>query len=457
MDEDFVFYKVDMQNAFNVVSRQAVLDECSTFFPELIPWASWCYGSHPLLWHPLGQITSESGVQQGDPLGPLLFALVLHKLVASVEADDECFDLLLQAWYLDDGALAGSRPAVLRALHLIEEMGPALGLHVNLAQFIAGKCAESRKLLSGLVDVAAANLQVAVTLLRMCGSFCRMVHIARVTPPSLASDALRSFDEEVQQCFALCTAIEVPNGAWCQAQLGLKCGGLGLRSVSLHAAAAFIASLSSSGFGSADYIHLQQAVVAFNSQVSLPNAISVVSVLGSPTRTQKVLSGMIEDQLFSILLESSSHANRARLLSVAAPHSSSWLSVVPSPGLGLHLESNEYQMAIKWWLGLDTSGESCHQTGAAVLAAETRKLHSNGPKCQELGWSCIPLAVETYGNWDIEAQDTISRLASHLAIHQSSPKSSVVAEIYGRLNMTLIHSIAWPGSSHPPNCLCLCS
>ena len=237
MDEDFIFFKVDMQNAFNVVSRQVVLDECSIFFPELIQWLSWCYGSHPMLWHPLGQITSESGVQQGDPLGPLLFALVLHKLVASVEADDECFDLLLQAWYLDDGALAGSRPAVLWALHLIEEMGPALGLHVNLAKcelfsrkgntsfppdvrcsllpnldilgapigdylycskFIAGKCAESRKLLSGLVDVAAVNLQVAVTLLRMCGSFCRMVHIARVTPPSLASDALRSFDEEVQ-------------------------------------------------------------------------------------------------------------------------------------------------------------------------------------------------------------------------------------------------------------------
>ena len=35
--------------------------------------------------------------------------------------------------------------------------------------------------------------------------------------------------------------------------------------------------------------------------------------------------------------------------------------------------------------------ESCHQAGAAVLAAEARKLHSYGPKCQELGWSCIPL------------------------------------------------------------------
>ncbi|KAL5493989.1 hypothetical protein EMCRGX_G015253 [Ephydatia muelleri] len=34
--------------------------------------------------------------------------------------------------------------------------------------------------------------------------------------------------------------------------------------------------------------------------------------------------------------------------------------------------------------------ESCHQAGAAALAAEACKLHSNGPKCQELGWSCIP-------------------------------------------------------------------
>ena len=80
--------------------------------------------------------------------------------------------------------------------------------------------------------------------------------------------------------------------------------------------------------------------------------------------------------------------------------------------------------------------------GAAALAAEAHKLHSNGPKCQELGWSHIPLAIEMYGNWGKEAHVTISRLASHLAIHQSSPKSSVVAEIYERLNTALIRSIA---------------
>ena len=61
-----------------------------------------------------------------------------------------------------------------------------------------------------------------------------MVHIARVTPPSLASDALSSFDEEVKQCFAMCLAINVTNDAWsmlmdniyratCQAYQHLTC------------------------------------------------------------------------------------------------------------------------------------------------------------------------------------------------------------------------------------------
>ena len=58
----------------------------------------------------------------------MLFALVLRKLVSSIEADDGCFDLSLNLWYLDDGVLAGERSAVVRALHLIEELGPHLGL-----------------------------------------------------------------------------------------------------------------------------------------------------------------------------------------------------------------------------------------------------------------------------------------------------------------------------------------
>ena len=67
-----------------------------------------------------------------------------------------------------------------------------------------------------------------------------MVHIARVTPPSLVSDALEVFDEEVRNSFMLSTAIDISQAAWSQAQLSLRFGGLGFRAVSYHAPAAFI-------------------------------------------------------------------------------------------------------------------------------------------------------------------------------------------------------------------------
>ena len=37
---------------------------------------------------------------------------------------------------MDDGVLAGERSAVVCALHLIEELGPHLGLHINLPKCV---------------------------------------------------------------------------------------------------------------------------------------------------------------------------------------------------------------------------------------------------------------------------------------------------------------------------------
>ena len=71
----------------------------------------------------MGHLSPESGVQQGDLLGPLFFALVLHQIVSSIDADDECLHLLYQAWYLDDGILAGTKSSFLQALSLIEGLG----------------------------------------------------------------------------------------------------------------------------------------------------------------------------------------------------------------------------------------------------------------------------------------------------------------------------------------------
>eukprot|EP00731_Ephydatia_muelleri_P012237 Em0006g1131a len=236
-EEDFVVFKVDMTNAFNLVSRQAVLDECSAFSPKILPWVSWCNGSHPELWLPVGHLSSQSGVQQGDPLGPMLFALVLQKLISTIDADDECLQLLLQAWYLDDGVLAG--------------------------------------------------------------------------------------------------------------------------------------------FGRASNRHLLSAISKFNALVSPTEAIAVESVLSSPL-SQHALCKKLDDHLFQSILMTSSPANK--VLQLTKQSAESTLPMTQS---------------VRSWVTLNDASTS---VGAAAYAAELRKHVANDTRCQELGWTCIPLAVETYGH-----------------------------------------------------------
>ena len=97
--------------------------------------------------------------------------------------------------------------------------------------------------------------------------------------------------------------------------------------------------------------HLQYAI--------LPNNFDILSILRTFTKSTACGPSGLSSQ-FCALFDSSSLPNRAQLLSVASPHAASWLFVVPSPGLNLHLESAEFQTAMKWWLGIDQfSGEKC--------------------------------------------------------------------------------------------------
>ncbi|KAL5493890.1 hypothetical protein EMCRGX_G015125 [Ephydatia muelleri] len=76
---------------------------------------------------------------------------------------------------------------------------------------------------------------------------------------------------------------------------------------------------------------------------------------------------------------------------------------------------------------LTEAGVMC---GSSALVAEARKHNANDSKCAELGWVCIPLAVESYGCWGMEAQQSFSRLA----IQMGCRKSQATTIVYQRLN-----------------------
>ena len=115
--------------------------------------------------------------------------------------------------------------------------------------------------------MAAVDLHVAVSLFRICGSYCKLVHLARTTPPSLSYDSLKFFDEVVRHCFSNYVAVDTDN-----AQLSW---------VADLSHASFI-SLASSGFGSASYHHLVSAISEFNALVSSSDVTTVEFALSSP-------------------------------------------------------------------------------------------------------------------------------------------------------------------------------
>ena len=50
------------------------------------------------------------------------------------------------------------------------------------------------------------------------------------------------------------------------------------------------------------------------------------------------------------------------------------------------------------------------------------------------------IIVESYGAWGKEALEAFSMLASRLATSSSRPKSMVLSELYGRLNLHLVRA-----------------
>jgi hypothetical protein len=73
-------------------------------------------------------IETAVGVQQGDPLTPVLFCMVLKKVINAIT--DSCA-LDINLWFLDDGVIAGPAKEVSRALDVIEQVVFRLHLSEN--------------------------------------------------------------------------------------------------------------------------------------------------------------------------------------------------------------------------------------------------------------------------------------------------------------------------------------
>ncbi|GJU17267.1 putative reverse transcriptase domain-containing protein [Tanacetum coccineum] len=108
-DGSLAMLTVDFSNAFNLVDRTTLLHEVRTRCPSISLWVDFLYGQSARLYVGDDHIGPHDWL--GGPLGPLLFALVLHPLVHRIR---DCCQLLFHAWYLDDGTIIGDTKEVKR-------------------------------------------------------------------------------------------------------------------------------------------------------------------------------------------------------------------------------------------------------------------------------------------------------------------------------------------------------
>ena len=89
--------------------------------PEIYSLVHASYSSGSILKFGTHIIMSEEGLQQGDPLGSLLFCLTIHPLLMSFKSE-------LRIGFLDDVTLGGPEEVVSEDLTQIEAEAAKLGL-----------------------------------------------------------------------------------------------------------------------------------------------------------------------------------------------------------------------------------------------------------------------------------------------------------------------------------------
>jgi len=137
---------VDFVNAFNTADRFRMYAVVKEHLPDLLPWVHYIYGCEALLFSGSDVIGASAGVQQGDPLGPLLFAMTLQPLLLELQARFGGGDLLNIAAFLDDLTLVTSNfDSACNCIGFLREVGPTFGLHVSIKKSVTWQPPDLRR------------------------------------------------------------------------------------------------------------------------------------------------------------------------------------------------------------------------------------------------------------------------------------------------------------------------
>ena len=392
-----VLVKVDVKNAFNSVRRDVMLNKIQARCPEIYRITFQAYSAPTPLYIGDQVIWSCSGVQQGDPLGPVSFALAVDSCARAMSSP-------LNIWYLDDATLAGPVSTVVKDLQEIQNMLPGLGLELNNSKCevtILGKISDELRIptfqevqavLPGVKETPLDRLSLlgsplndtgiqtsqetaAETISLLCKRIRgldphtalfflthytaapRLQYLLRSSPMYTNLSGLRKIDNLVRSTLIDVCNVEIDDKAWEQASLPMRHGGLGVRSVENLALPCYIASLTAATSLIASVIPdiaeswvaptaLKHAHDCFRTKTGL-NTLPDPSLPGQQRLWDDAVCNVTKEKLIS----GSDQFQRARLQAASQPHTAAWLQALPVANLGLLLDPDTVRIAVALRIG----------------------------------------------------------------------------------------------------------
>jgi hypothetical protein len=303
LTSDEAMVKLDFHNAFNSLRSDCMLLSVFTLCPSIFPFVFSVYSTSSSLYWEQSVVNSAEGVQQGDPLGPLLFCLTLHQYLDSLSSP-------LCIGYLDDITLGGPVESVVSDISVIKE-AEKIGLCLNprkseiisvddtsitvLSSTLPGAPVvhpKAASLLGSPSDcitavinekisslqlmgkrLAALNMHDAVLLLRYSFSIPRLIFFAQnISCISLTLSVSVRYTSLFLLSSLLNISINITDNSWSQASLSIWSGGLGFRSVVQLAPSCFLASAA------AFYSLITHILPYLSSSISIPHREEALSM-----------------------------------------------------------------------------------------------------------------------------------------------------------------------------------
>ena len=124
MLDDFLVIKLDFSNAFNCLHRDSMLESIKQSVPGIYSFCLLSFSNDSVLKFGSRQIISRKGIQQGDPLGPLLSCLTIHPILRELASP-------FTIGFMDDITIRGLEPLVAIDVKHINTIGATIGLNLN--------------------------------------------------------------------------------------------------------------------------------------------------------------------------------------------------------------------------------------------------------------------------------------------------------------------------------------